>query len=87
MIVSLADVQLAAERIGDAVLRTPFLHSQTLSDLTGAEVWLKFENLQFTGSFKERGALNRLRRRSGHGAWWRCQRAITPRAWRSMHGG
>ena len=34
--------------------------SQTLSDLTGAEIWLKFENLQFTASFKERGALNRL---------------------------
>jgi len=60
MIVSLADVRLAAERIGDAVARSPFLHSQTLFDLTGAEIWLKFENLQFTGSFKERGALNRL---------------------------
>jgi len=60
MIVSLADVRLAAERIGAAVARSPFLHSQTLSDLTGAEIWLKFENLQFTGSFKERGALNRL---------------------------
>jgi threonine dehydratase len=60
MIVSLADVRLAAERIKGAVARTPFLHSQTLSDLAGAEIWLKFENLQFTGSFKERGALNAL---------------------------
>ncbi len=60
LIVTLADVRRSAARIGDAVERTPFLHSQTLSELTGAEVWLKFENLQFTGSFKERGALNRL---------------------------
>jgi len=42
------------------VERTPCLHSRTLSRLTGAEVWLKFENLQFTASFKERGALNKL---------------------------
>ncbi|MEE4450622.1 threonine ammonia-lyase [Novosphingobium resinovorum] len=60
MDVTLADVETAARRLGDAVLRTPFLHSQTLSQLTGAEIWLKFENLQFTGSFKERGALNKL---------------------------
>jgi len=60
MIASLEEVRLAADRIGDAVARTPFLPSQTLSELTGAEIWLKFENLQFTGSFKERGALNRL---------------------------
>ena len=39
---------------------TPCLHSRTLSSLTGAEVWLKFENHQFTASFKERGALNKL---------------------------
>ncbi|MDA0225603.1 MAG: threonine ammonia-lyase [Proteobacteria bacterium] len=58
--VSLADVRAAAARIAGAVERTPFLHSRTLSNLTGAEVWLKFENLQFTASFKERGALNRL---------------------------
>jgi threonine dehydratase len=58
-------VRLAAERIEGAVVRTPFVHSQTLSQLTGAEVWLKFENLQFTASFKERGALNRLLQLSG----------------------
>jgi len=58
--VSLADVREAAKRIAGAVERTPCLHSQTLSRLTGAEVFLKFENLQFTASFKERGALNRL---------------------------
>src|SRR5262245_279714 len=60
MPVSLEDVRAAAQRIAGAVERTPCLHSQTLSRLTGADVWLKFENLQFTASFKERGALNRL---------------------------
>lgn len=58
--VTLDDVKAAHARIADAIVRTPTLHSQTLSALTGAEVWLKFENLQFTASFKERGALNRL---------------------------
>lgn len=43
-----------------AVVRTPTLHSKTLSNLTGAQVWLKFENLQFTAAYKERGALNTL---------------------------
>ena len=57
---SIEDVKAAAARIAGAVERTPMLHSRTLSQLTGAEVWLKFENLQFTGSFKERGALNKL---------------------------
>ena len=60
MPVSLDDIRSAARRISGAVERTPMLHSRTLSQLTGAEVWLKFENLQFTASFKERGALNRL---------------------------
>ncbi len=58
--ISLADVRAAATRIAGAVERTPLLHSKTLSRLTGAELWLKFENLQFTASFKERGALNKL---------------------------
>lgn len=59
-LVALSDVLDAATRIRNNVVRTPFLFSQTLSDLTQAEIWLKFENLQFTASFKERGALNRL---------------------------
>jgi threonine dehydratase len=42
------------------VVRTPFLLSRTLSEIIGAEVWLKFENLQFTAAYKERGALNKL---------------------------
>jgi len=58
--VSLADVTAARARIGDAIVRTPTLISRTLSDLTGAEVYLKFENLQFTAAYKERGALNTL---------------------------
>ncbi|HXR58565.1 MAG TPA: threonine ammonia-lyase [Burkholderiales bacterium] len=60
MAVTLHEVRAAAQRIAGAVERTPCLHSRTLSSLTGAEVWLKFENLQFTASFKERGALNKL---------------------------
>ncbi|MDR6853626.1 threonine dehydratase [Sphingomonas sp. BE123] len=56
----LADVNMAAERIGGSLVRTPTLHSKTLSDLTGATVYLKFENLQFTAAYKERGALNTL---------------------------
>jgi len=58
--VTLADVEAARARIGDAVVRTPTLISRTLSDLTGATVYLKFENLQFTAAYKERGALNTL---------------------------
>jgi threonine dehydratase len=58
--VCLADVREAAKRIAGAVERTPCVHSRTLSQLTGADVFLKFENLQFTASFKERGALNKL---------------------------
>ena len=54
------DIRAAATRIDGAVIRTPTLHSRTLSEVTGAEVWLKFENLQFTGAYKERGALNKL---------------------------
>ncbi len=57
---TIADVHAAAKRIEGAVVRTPTLHSQTLSQITGAQVWLKFENLQFTAAYKERGALNAL---------------------------
>ena len=54
------DIRAAAERIDGAVVRTPMMHSRTLSEIIGAEVWLKFENLQFTAAYKERGALNKL---------------------------
>jgi threonine dehydratase len=55
-----ADIQRAAARIQPALVRTPTRHSRTLSGIAGCEVWLKFENRQFTASFKERGALNRI---------------------------
>jgi threonine dehydratase len=58
--IELADVESAARRLAGQVLDTPCLESRTLSQLVGARVFLKFENLQFTASFKERGALNKL---------------------------
>ncbi|GGA08447.1 L-threonine dehydratase catabolic TdcB [Blastomonas marina] len=57
---SLETIRAAAERIEGQVVRTPTRHSRTLSEITGANIWLKFENLQFTASYKERGALNAL---------------------------
>src|SRR5207249_9906385 len=60
MPVTIDDIRAAAKRIAGAVELTPFVRSRTLSKLTGAEIFLKFENLQFTASFKERGALNKL---------------------------
>ena len=58
--ITVDDVRAAARVIADAVKRTPTLHSTTLSKMAGCEIFLKFENLQFTASFKERGALNKL---------------------------
>lgn len=58
--VSVADVDRAAEIVRGHVAVTPCNDSRTLSDILGCRIWLKFENLQFTASFKERGALNRL---------------------------
>ena len=58
--VSAEDVAAAAERIRGAVIETPCPPSRTLSDITGAEIVLKFESLQYTASFKERGARNFL---------------------------
>ena len=54
------DIRAAAERLRGEIVDTPCMPSRTLSALTGCEVFLKFENLQFTASFKERGALNRM---------------------------
>ncbi|MEO5734000.1 MAG: pyridoxal-phosphate dependent enzyme, partial [Rubrivivax sp.] len=53
-------IEAAAKRLSGQVLDTPFVESRTLSEIVGAQVFLKFENLQFTASFKERGALNKL---------------------------
>ena len=58
--IELKDIEAAAKRLQSQLMRTPCVASRTLSDLTGAQVFLKFENLQFTASFKERGACNKL---------------------------
>jgi threonine dehydratase len=58
--ISIDDIRAAVARIADAVERTPAHHFRTLSKIAGCEIYLKFENLQFTASFKERGALNKL---------------------------
>ncbi len=58
--ISLADIVAARERVRGAIYYSPCPHSQMLSALTGQQVYLKLENLQMTGSFKERGALNRI---------------------------
>lgn len=60
MSVSFDDIIAAQQRIAGQVDRTPVRYSRRLSQLTGADIWIKFDNLHFTGSFKERGALNRL---------------------------
>ena len=60
MTLDLAAIQAAAGRLQGQIERTPCRHSKTLSKITGAEVWVKFENLQFTAAYKERGALNKL---------------------------
>ena len=59
-LLTIADIRAAAARIEGAVVRTAMDYSRTLSQITGADIWLKFENLQFTASFKERGALNAM---------------------------
>lgn len=58
--ITLQDIEQAALRLQGQVLRTPCVESRTLSQITGAQVFLKFENLQYTASFKERGACNKL---------------------------
>lgn len=60
MTLSIDDIRAASERLKGHIERTPCRHSRTLSEITGAEVWVKFENLQFTAAYKERGALNTL---------------------------
>jgi threonine dehydratase len=60
MTLTLEDIKAAAARLAGHIERTPCRHSRTLSEITGAQVWIKFENLQFTASYKERGALNKL---------------------------
>ena len=58
--ITVDDVLAARTRIAGSIVKTPTLISQTLSDMLGCSIYLKFENLQFTAAYKERGALNRL---------------------------
>ncbi len=60
MSLTLDHIRAAADRLTGHIERTPCRYSRTLSEITGAEVWVKFENLQFTAAYKERGALNKL---------------------------
>ena len=66
------DVRAAAKRIAGSVIRTPTLRSETLSQLAGADIWVKFENHQFTAAYKERGALNAMLLLGGE----RCNRGV-----------
>ena len=65
-------IRAAAARIEGAVVMTAMDYSRTLSEITGADIWLKFENLQFTASFKERGALNAMLLLGGE----KCNRGV-----------
>ena len=58
--ITFADVEEARERVKEQIYISPFARSETISQITGSKVFFKLENLQMTGSFKERGALNRL---------------------------
>ena len=58
--VTLETIRAARDRIRDSVFLSPFVRSETFSKLTGNSIYLKLENLQMTGSFKERGALNKI---------------------------
>jgi threonine dehydratase len=60
MTLAFDDILAARDRLQGHIERTPCRHSRTLSEITGAQVWVKFENLQFTAAYKERGALNAL---------------------------
>ena len=60
MTLHIDDIRAAAARLHGHIERTPCRYSKTLSEITGAQVWVKFENLQFTAAYKERGALNKL---------------------------
>jgi len=59
-LLDITTIRAAAARLAGQIERTPCRYSRTLSKITGAEVWVKFENLQFTAAYKERGALNKL---------------------------
>ena len=87
MTVTAADIRKAATAIADGIEQTPFVPSHTLSAICGTEIWLKLENLQFTASFKDRGALNKILSRSAAPAWLPPPPAIMPRQPHGMHRG
>jgi threonine dehydratase len=74
MAVTYQDIENAQKTIGGHVVRTPLLHSPKLSEITGADIYVKFENLQVTNSFKDRGACNKM---SGLSAEERARGVIT----------
>ena len=63
--ITITDIRSAAKRLDGNLICSPCLPSRTLSEIAGCEVFLKFENHQFTASFKERGALNKMMQLSG----------------------
>ena len=65
-------IRAAAARIEGAIVHTAMDYSRTLSQITGADIWLKFENLQFTAAYKERGALNAMLLLGGE----KCNRGV-----------
>ncbi len=67
--VEFTDIQAAAEKIKDFIHKTPLIHSNSFSRMTGADVFLKAENLQKTGSFKVRGAFNKMGDIKGKVIW------------------
>jgi hypothetical protein len=83
--IDLQTIQRAADRLQGQVLLTPCVESRTLSQIVQAQVFLKFENLQFTASFKERGACNKLAQLSdaerARAAWWPCPPATMRKVW------
>ena len=83
--VTLDDVRAARERIRDRIYLSPCARSETLSRATGCQAFLKLENLQMTGAYKERGALSRLSDVGGRAAWG-CPATPTRRTTESAGG-
>lgn len=84
-----ASVDAAAQRLKGVAVRTPLVFSPVLSERTGARVFLKPETLQRTGSFKFRGAYNRMVQipeGNAQAGWWPAPPVIMPRAWRPPRG-
>ena len=84
--VTLQDIERARARIKDDIYMSPCAHSETFSKLTGNKVYFKLENLQMTGSFKERGALNKILTLTARGEGARRHRGVgrQPRAGRRL---